>query len=119
VKMSQWADAWMAYYTGGKGNYTMAAMEDTGTLSSLQCLAHAGRVDWNRVIVLRTASNYDQPPSGVSAANELARDARGEWPGYLPALESAWRAGSRLVQEITMHWSKYKDAVMLSRMDAQ
>src|SRR5581483_9485408 len=75
ARMSQWANEWVKYHTGGRGNYVTTGMEDTGTLSSLQMLAKAGRVDWNRILVLRTASDYDQPPRGMSAAQNLARNA--------------------------------------------
>jgi len=108
VKMSQWANQWVKYHTGGKGNYVTTGMEDTGTLSSLQMLAKAGRVDWNRIMVLRTASDFDQPPPGVTAAENLARNTGRQYAGYLPALESAWRVGNTVVQEITTHWNKYK-----------
>jgi purine nucleoside permease len=104
VKMSQWANQWVKYHTGAKGNYVTTGMEDTGTLSSLQMLAKAGRVDWNRILVLRTASDFDQPPPGVTAAQNADR----QYAGYLPALESAWRVGNTVVQEITTHWNKYK-----------
>jgi predicted cupin superfamily sugar epimerase len=36
-------------------------MEDTGTMQALTNLAKARRVDLNRVLVLRTASNFDSP----------------------------------------------------------
>ena len=45
---------------------------------------------------------------GVSAAENLARNAGRQYVGYLPALESAWRVGNTVVQEITTHWNKYK-----------
>jgi len=108
VKMSEWANRWVQYYTGAKGNYVTTAMEDTGTLSSLQMLAKAGRVEWNRIMILRTASDYDQPPPGVTPAENLARNAGRQYAGYLPALESAWRVGNTVVQEITTHWDKYR-----------
>jgi purine nucleoside permease len=108
VKMNEWANQWVKYHTGGKGNYVTTAMEDTGTLSSLQMLAKSGRVDWNRVLVLRTASDYDQPPHGMTAAQNLARNSGRKYAGYLPALESAWRVANTVVQEITGHWDKYK-----------
>jgi purine nucleoside permease len=108
VKMSEWANQWVKYHTGGKGKYVTTAMEDTGTLSSLQMLAKASRVDWNRIMVLRTASDFDQPPPGMTAAENLARNAGRKYVGYLPALESAWRVGNTVVQEITAHWNKYK-----------
>ncbi len=108
VKMNEWANQWVKYHTGGKGNYVTTAMEDTGTLSSLQMLAKAGRVDWNRILVLRTASDYDQAPPGMTAAQNLARNSGRKYAGYLPALESAWRVANTVVQEITAHWDKYK-----------
>jgi len=107
VKMSEWANQWVKYHTGGQGNYVTTGMEDTGTLSSLQMLAKAGRVDWNRILVLRTASDFDQPPPGMSAAENLARNSGRKYAGYLPALESAWRVGNTVIQEITTHWTKY------------
>jgi purine nucleoside permease len=107
AKMSEWANQWVKYHTGAKGNYVTTAMEDTGTLSSLQMLAKANRVDWNRILVLRTASDFDQPPPGMTAAENLAHNAGRQYAGYLPALESAWRIGNTVVQEITSHWNKY------------
>ena len=47
-------------------------MEDTGTLQSLTWLARAGKVDLRRVLVLRTASNFDQQRTGLTAAQSLA-----------------------------------------------
>jgi purine nucleoside permease len=43
-KMNEWANEWSKYYTGGKGNYMVAAMEDSGTLQALTFLSRAGRV---------------------------------------------------------------------------
>jgi purine nucleoside permease len=73
-----------------------------------QPVAKASRVDWSRILVLRTASDFDQPPPGMTAAENLARNAGRQYVGYLPALESAWRVGKTVVQEITTHWNKYK-----------
>jgi purine nucleoside permease len=57
TRMDEWANAWTKYYTGGQGNFMVAAMEDTGTLQALTFLGHAGRADLRRVLVLRTVSN--------------------------------------------------------------
>ena len=74
----------------------------------LDMLAKGGRVDWNRILVLRTASDFDQPPPGMTAAENLAHNTGRRYVGYLPAVESAWRVGNTVVQEITTHWEKYK-----------
>jgi purine nucleoside permease len=106
-----WAAEWMRYFTGGKGEFATTAMEDTGTLQSLRFLANAGRVDWNRILVLRTVSNFDQQPHGLSAAESLAHQRIGSYSAYLPSLESAYTIGHAVVNELLTHWPKYSGAV--------
>jgi purine nucleoside permease len=105
--MNEWAIEWVKYQTGGKGVFATTAMEDTGTMQSLMLLTKAGRVDLKRVLVLRTASNFDVPPPGVTAAENLARMKLGSYSAYLPALEAAWRVGNTVVQELVRGWSRY------------
>jgi len=37
-KMDEWANAWTRYYTAGRGNYMISAMEDSGTMQALTFL---------------------------------------------------------------------------------
>ncbi len=110
-----WASEWMRYFSGGKGEFATTAMEDTGTLQSLRFLANAGRIDWKRILVLRTVSNYDQQPRGLSAAESLARQRIGSYSAYLPALEAAYSVGHAVVNELTEHWTKYADTSAAGR----
>ena len=107
ARLSEWANDWVAYHTGGKGNYVTCGMEDTGTLQSLTFLSKAGRVDVRRVLVLRTASNFDQPQPGQTAAESLAETKIGKYSAYLPALESAFRVGRVVVDELVAKWTVY------------
>jgi purine nucleoside permease len=107
--LNQWAIDWVKYHTDGHGSYVTTAMEDTGTLQSLTWLAKAGKVDVNRVLVLRTASDYDQQPPGMTAAESLAATKIGKYVAYIPALEAAYRVGSRVVDEIAGNWGKYRE----------
>ena len=100
----EWAAEWVRYFTGGKGEFATTAMEDTGTLQSLKFLAAAGKVNWNRVLVLRTVSNYDRQPRGMSAAESLAHQRVGTYSAYLPALEAAYRVGHVVVRELLTQW---------------
>ena len=106
-----WAAEWMSYFTGGKGQFATTAMEDTGTLQSLQFLASAGRTDWHRILVLRTVSNFDQQPRGMSAAESLAHQRIGSYSAYLPSLEAAYAVGHVVVNELLTHWPRYNTAV--------
>ena len=109
--MNAWAAEWVKYFSGGKGEFATTAMEDTGTLQSLTYLAHAGRVDLNRVMVLRAVSNYDRQPQGLSASESLARQRIGAYAAYLPALEAAYRVGHTVVSELISHWAEYERTI--------
>ena len=110
-RFDAWASEWVNYFTGGKGVFSTTAMEDTGTLESLQLLARAGRVDFNRVLVLRTVSNYDRQPRGMCAAESLAAQRVSKFGAYLPSLESAYRVGQVVVSELLNHGEKYSETV--------
>jgi purine nucleoside permease len=114
--LDQWANRWVSYYTDGKGNFVTSAMEDSGVLQSLTFLHHAGRVDLDRVMVLRTVSNFDQPPTGMTAAESLAANADHRYSAYLPALEAAYRVGNVVVSEIVTNWSRYQDRIPGSQL---
>ncbi|MEO5818994.1 MAG: purine nucleoside permease [Vicinamibacteraceae bacterium] len=109
ARLTEWANDWVTYHTGGKGRYVTSAMEDTGTLQSLTWLARAGRVDVRRVLVLRAGSDHDVPPPGRTAAEALARTKIGQYAAYLPALDSAYRVGSVVVDRLVAGWAMYRD----------
>ena len=108
-RMSEWANGWVKYHTGGAGNYVTTAMEDTGTLQSLTFLHAMGRVDKRRVLILRTASNFDQQRDGITAAESLAETKIGSYVAYLPAVDAAHRVASVVVRELVRGWSTYRD----------
>ena len=110
-KMNEWANAWTRYYTEGKGNYMVCAMEDTGTLQALTFLAQAGRVDFNRVLVLRAVSNYDREPPGTTVADSLKAMVSGNYSAYFPALEAAQLVGDKVVRELIAHWAEHEAAI--------
>jgi len=104
--MNEWANTWTRYYTGGKGNYVISAMEDTGTMQALTFLNQDGRVDLRRVLVLRTASNYDREPPGTNVADSLKSMVSGNYSAYFPALEAAQIVGDKVVRDIVEHWAE-------------
>ena len=110
-RLDEWANAWTRYYTRGKGNYMVAAMEDSGTLQALTFLSHAGRVDLQRVLVLRTVSNYDREAPGVPAAESLQEMVSGNYSAYMPALETAEMVGDKVVRDIVEHWSERESTI--------
>ena len=110
-KLDEWANEWTRYYTGGKGNYMVAAMEDSGTMQALTFLSHAGRIDLQRVLVLRTVSNYDREPPEVSVAESLKEMVSGNYSAYMPALEAAEAVADKVVRDIIDHWDERKGTI--------
>jgi purine nucleoside permease len=109
--MNEWAREWVKYETDGKGTYAVCGMEDTGTMQSLTWLARAHKVDINRVLVLRTASNFDQQRTGLTAAESLAETKIGRYSAYMPALENAYRVGHVVVDRLVANWAETRDRV--------
>lgn len=106
--LNEWANDWVAYYTGGRGNYVTTAMEDSGTLRAVTNLTRAKRADVNRVLVLRTASNFDMQPPGITAAQSLSGEKIGHYSAFMPSLEAAHAVGSRVVHALVDGWAKYE-----------
>jgi len=108
--LNRWANDWTRYYTQGRGNFVTTAMEDSGVLRALENLTRAGKADRNRALVLRTASNFDMPPPGKSAAASLAGDTVDGYSAYIPSLEAAHRVGSRVVHALVDGWKDFENA---------
>jgi len=106
--LNEWANHWVSYWTQGHGNFVTTAMEDTGTLVALTYLDKAGKVNKDRVLVLRTASNYSMPPPGVSAADNMQKENEG-YSALGPSVEAAYKVGSTVVNELVGRWSVYRD----------
>jgi purine nucleoside permease len=111
-RMNDWAERWVDYWTDKQGVMATTSEEDLGFMQALSLQAQADRVDMRRVLVLRTASNYDMPPSGEPAGALLAAETQQRgYSGYQASLEAAYRVGSIVVKELSTNWSHYKTTV--------
>ena len=111
-KLNTWAENWTRYWTHGRGTYAMTAEEDGGMMQALTFLAHTRRVDLSRVLVLRTASDYDMPPPGQTAAALLATEgSENGFVAFRASVDSAYAVGSKVVLRIATHWPRYRDRV--------
>jgi len=103
--LTRWAEHWCEIYTGGKANFVMTECEDQSIAYALYLLGRAQRVDTRRYLVLRTASNYSEPPPGTTLVQNLLS---GESGGTVLAAESAYRVGSPVVHALVKHWDMYE-----------
>ncbi len=106
--LTHWAENWCSIYTGGKANFVMTECEDQSIAYALLILGRARKVDTRRYLVLRTASNYSEPPPGKGVVENLLT---GEESGSTLAAESAYRVGSPVVHSLVKHWDLYEAAL--------
>ena len=104
--LNHWANDWVKLYSEQQGNFMTSNMEDSGTMTALHRLARINKVDKDRVLILRTASNFTVPPPGKAAT----WSATAEYPDKgRAALEAAYRVGSVVVKELVANWDKYQN----------
>ena len=98
---------WTTLVTDGAANYCTTQMEDNATLTALRRGADAGLVDFDRIAVLRTASNFDREPPGMSPEASLAADSG----GFGPATANAYLVGGAFADAIIADWPVWSAGV--------
>jgi purine nucleoside permease len=107
--LNDWANDWVKYWSEGKGNFVTSAMEEMGTYHALERLNKNGKADINRLLVLRTASNFTMQYPGITAYQSLAGEkltGKG-YSAYIPSLDAAYKVGSPVVKALAENWDKY------------
>ncbi len=99
---NRYANDWVRLYTAGRGQFVMTEMEDSGFLEAVTRLGAMHRVDPQRVMVLRTGSNYSVPRPGHTAVESVTAP----YIGTRVAVESAWLCGSTVLHTLLAHWDQ-------------
>ena len=88
--------------TNGTGHYCVTAQEDSAILEAFLRGAKAGIVDFARIIVMRSAANFDRGPPGLSPYQYFFYTNSG---GFLPSLQNLVIAGVPIVEGIVKNWA--------------
>ena len=89
----------------------MVAIEESPMLTAITRLGKTGRIDPNRVMVQRGASNFDQQHSGQTAPESFQQALGGINGGSTIALENLYRTGAVVNKYILEHWSEWEKGV--------
>ncbi|MCJ1276978.1 hypothetical protein MMC21_004787 [Puttea exsequens] len=96
-------------FTNGSGTYCTTAQEDNATLEALLRGDIANLTDFSRIIVMRTASDFDRPYAGEADTFNLFYANQG---GFEPAIQNIYLAGIKVVEGILTEWdSTFKTGV--------
>ena len=88
-------------------NYCTTQMEDNAMLTALRRGSDAGLLDFDRIAVLRTASNFDREAPGQTPVASLTATSG----GFGPATTNAYRVGSTFAEEIIANWRDWSGGV--------
>lgn len=89
--------------TNGTGNYCTTAQEDNATLEVLVRAAATNLVDFARIIIMRTASDFDRPWPGQPASVNLFFSS--QQGAFEPAIQNIYLAGIKVVEGILDGWN--------------
>jgi len=107
--LSQRANDWAKLLTNNSANYCLTDEEDNSILTALRRGANAELLDFDRVALLRTASNFDQPyPGQPGGAYGSLTSSSG---GFLPSCDNAYFVGSTVAHRIIDNWHHWKNGV--------
>ncbi|HEY6374970.1 MAG TPA: purine nucleoside permease [Edaphobacter sp.] len=100
AQMDAWAHRWVRYATDGQAKMGTTSMNDSGAMVALYSLTKSGLADWNRAVLLRTASNFDRQPPDMTAEQSANSEKHAAFTGYDASLEAAYSVGSRVAKAI-------------------
>ena len=88
-------------WTNGSGVYCTTQQEDNATLEALLRAATNKLIDFSRIIIMRTASDFDRPYANQSILdNLLVQD-----QGFEPSILNIYLAGVKVVEGILGEWT--------------
>jgi purine nucleoside permease len=80
-------------------------------MQGLSFLAHAGRADLARVLILRAASDYTIAPPGMPAADFLAKETHEGFPATPEALNALYLVASPVAAYLADNWDRTRDSI--------
>lgn len=108
--MNKWGEDWVSMYTRNAAPMVMSDCEDQGVCLALAQLDRLHKIDFQRFLILRTASNFTVPAPGQTPDQSLFNNLANS-PGYIPSLEADYRVGSVVTSELLKNWSKYREQI--------
>ncbi|CAH2350032.1 purine nucleoside permease [[Candida] railenensis] len=101
--MGDYFDYFAKLMTNGSATYCATAQEDNASLEAFVRAAKFGLVDYERIIVMRTISDFARPPPSM-ADDVLYFFNEAEQAGSSPAFANIFNAGLPIVTDIISNW---------------
>lgn len=87
--------------TNGTGLYCASQQEDNAILEAMTRGDLIGKIDFSRIALMRTASDFDRAPPDESEVFHLLYAAQ---DGFEISIQNIFVAGSAIVEDVLMYW---------------
>ncbi|OAG78307.1 Purine nucleoside permease [Acetobacter malorum] len=104
AERNTWAEDWVRLWTRNQGQFVMTNEESQTNQVEMRVLARFGAIDPQRIMVLRSGSNFSMPPPHMSITQSMGD----EGPGQVVAFDNNERAGAPVIAELVAHWDRYR-----------
>lgn len=101
---NQWAEDWVRLWTRNQGQFVMTNEESQTNQVEMRRLAKFGYIDPDRIMVLRSGSNFSMPAPDMSITKSIGD----EGPGQVTAFDNNERVGAPVIAELVAHWGQYR-----------
>ncbi|GAA6011541.1 hypothetical protein JCM11491_004682 [Sporobolomyces phaffii] len=103
LSLTETWERYVTMMTMGQGTYATTNSEDSGTLEALVRADEGGLVDYSRVMVLRTGSDFDRPPNSTADAYNAFYESQAAG-GFDSAVQNLQVVGSVVIEDIITSW---------------
>lgn len=112
-RLSDHARHWVRLLTQGAGVYCTTQQEDNASLTALTRAAKSGLVNFQRIAILRSGTDFDRPYPHQNVLDGLRTQL--QIPGAIRiSTANLVRAGMPLVEDIVRHWDQWQGGVPVS-----
>ncbi|NLI27968.1 MAG: purine nucleoside permease [Acetobacter sp.] len=111
---NQWAEDWVRLWTRNQGQFVMTNEESQTNQVEMRRLAKFGYIDPDRIMVLRSGSNFSMPAPDMSITKSIGD----EGPGQVTAFDNNERVGAPVIAELVAHWGQYRTHIPTASKDA-
>jgi len=101
----------MKIYTSGKAEYVMTAQEDTAIMTALLRAALQKQVDFSRIILSRSGSNFDRGYNNEPITLPFVMDLG----GLQPAKRNLYHSGVKVIEGILKEWHEIFEGGILAK----
>lgn len=114
ARLGEHASKWTKMLTQGAGDYCTTQQEDNASLTALMRASRSGLLDFQRIAVLRSGSDFDRPYPQQPVLDGLRSQLR--IPGTIRiSTQNLVLAGMPLVNDIVQHWDQWNGGVPASK----